>query len=341
MLRVPCMEPAHVCCASCGEPCLVRNGHPFPPSLRSFLPCKILAVLLCAWHYRWPLWQARVPRNAPTNHIDMPYPHDTGYVQNTGLRADVIDSFTVDVPGADWLRLYFSKADLPRGTELRITSWADGDVQILTGQNMAQWQNTSCYLNGDKLQSISFPKRGPSVLELSCLRWTRVCPSRTCPSAAPRTTGSLLRILVLREFCPLDAPAACLTIVPGCFMTAGHCDGALGVAQFNVPPSTAGGSLVNPPASDQYPVDPASVQSNGGLGVGNDWAVFGCFDNPSTGLQASAAQGPGYTLGIDSRHRWFRRFASPVMEPIPVVPTRLSRPTWVPSSTTLVLSWAM
>ncbi|MDP6369539.1 MAG: hypothetical protein QF615_08020, partial [Planctomycetota bacterium] len=93
-----------------------------------------------------------IAQNAPTNHIDMPYPHDTGYVQNTGLRADVIDSFTVDVPGADWLRLYFSKADLPRGTELRITSWADGDVQILTGQNMAQWQNTSCYLNGDKLQ---------------------------------------------------------------------------------------------------------------------------------------------------------------------------------------------
>ena len=81
-------------------------------------------------------------QTSPTNHIDMVYSHDTGLVQNSGQRADVTASFTVEVSGTHWLRLYFSKAILPRGTEVRISSWADGDVQILTGQNMAQWQNT-------------------------------------------------------------------------------------------------------------------------------------------------------------------------------------------------------
>ena len=236
-------------------------------------------------------------QNAPTNHIDMPYPHDTGYVQNTGLRADVIDSFTVDVPGADWLRLYFSKADLPRGTELRITSWADGDVQILTGQNMAQWQNTSCYLNGDKLQVDIFSEAWAERARIVLSEVDAGLPQpdmSICGPTDDRVASSDPRSA---RILPVGCTGWLFDDCAGCFMTAGHCDGALGVAQFNVPPSTAGGSLVNPPASDQYPVDPASVQSNGGLGVGNDWAVFGCFDNPSTGLQASAAQGPGYTLG--------------------------------------------
>ena len=53
---------------------------------------------------------------------------------------------------------------------------------------------------------------------------------------------------------------------------------------------------MNPPAVDQYPVDPASLQSNGGQGVGNDWAVFGCFPNANTGLTAASAQGATFTL---------------------------------------------
>lgn len=235
-------------------------------------------------------------QTSPTNHMDMLYPHDTGYVQNTGLRADVIATFTVEVPGVDWLRLYFAKADLPRGTEMRITSWADGDVQTLTGQNLAQWSNTSCYLNGDKLQVDIFAETWaePARLVLAEVDAGLPQPDQSiCGPNDDRVSSSDSRVARLL---PIGCTGWLFDDCAGCFMTAGHCSGGISVAQFNVPSSTSSGSLVNPPASDQYAVDPASVQSNGGLGVGNDWAVFGCFDNASTGLQASAAQGPGFTL---------------------------------------------
>ena len=235
-------------------------------------------------------------QTSPTNHIDMVYSHDTGLVQNLGQRADVTASFTVEVSGTHWLRLYFSKAILPRGTEVRISSWADGDVQILTGQNMAQWQNTSCYLNGDKLQVEIFAEvwADPARLVLAEVdAGLAQPPGSICGSSDDRVASSDSRAA---RMLPIGCTGWLFEDCSGCFMTAGHCGGGLSVAQFNVPASSASGALVNPPASDQYAVDAASIQSNGGLGVGNDWAVFGCFDNATSGLQASAVQGPGYTL---------------------------------------------
>src|SRR5690606_4743604 len=77
-----------------------------------------------------------------------------------------------------------------------------------------------------------------------------------------------------------------------CFLTAGHCAGSgLQVVQFNVPLSTSGGSLQHPGPQDQYAVDSGSLQSNGGQGVGNDWAYFGVFDNSTTGLTPHQANG--------------------------------------------------
>ena len=94
-----------------------------------------------------------------------------------------------------------------------------------------------------------------------------------------------------------------------CALTAGHCTGNISVLQFNVPLSNPNGSLNQPPASDQYAVDAASVISNGGQGVGNDWAYFGTFPNSVTGLTAAQAAGgtftlaapPGSTAGNDIR----------------------------------------
>ena len=106
------------------------------------------------------------------------------------------------------------------------------------------------------------------------------------PSTDPRS-GRLL---------PVGCTGWLIQDCAGCALTAGHCSGALSVLQFNVPPSLANGSIQNPPPSDQYPVDPASLQSNGGQGVGNDYAYFGTFANGTTGLTATAAQGPGFQL---------------------------------------------
>jgi hypothetical protein len=43
-------------------------------------------------------------------------------------------------------------------------------------------------------------------------------------------------------------------------------------------------------------VDPASLQSNGGQGVGNDWGYFGCFPNSTTGLTPFGKQLVRYHL---------------------------------------------
>jgi hypothetical protein len=68
--------------------------------------------------------------------------------------------------------------------------------------------------------------------------------------------------------------------------------------QFNVPLSTSSGALQHPPPQDQYSVDQANVQTNGGQGVGNDWGYFGVFPNSTTGLTPFQAYGVRYTLTV-------------------------------------------
>jgi V8-like Glu-specific endopeptidase len=82
-----------------------------------------------------------------------------------------------------------------------------------------------------------------------------------------------------------------------CYLTAGHCSSNMSVVEFNVPASSSGGGLNHPSPDDQYAVDAASIQSNGGQGVGDDWAYYGTFPNPNTGLNAGQAQGSTYILG--------------------------------------------
>jgi V8-like Glu-specific endopeptidase len=79
---------------------------------------------------------------------------------------------------------------------------------------------------------------------------------------------------------------------PNAMLSAGHCfDGTVAtVVQFNVPASSAGGAPQNPPPSDQYAIDPASVQFANTV-IGNDWGHFGVFSNSTTGLSPLVAQG--------------------------------------------------
>jgi hypothetical protein len=51
----------------------------------------------------------------------------------------------------------------------------------------------------------------------------------------------------------------------------------------------------HPPPEDQYAVDPRSVQ-RASSGPGHDWAYFGCFANPNTGLTAAQVQGAWFEL---------------------------------------------
>jgi V8-like Glu-specific endopeptidase len=263
------------------------------PSLRALAGPLALAVLVpCALAQTNP---------APSNKVAIPI--DTGYATNPSLETQTVLAFHVYEPGAAWLRLYFSDIELAgdpaRGTGsiLRITSLLDGYYQTLDAISAAQWQNSSAYFNGDLLlvEVIAQPGTGGNRIVLDSADVGLV------PAGADTICGSTDdRVLSSDPRCARVLPIGCTSWIIddacGCMLTAGHCSSGTTTIQFNVPLSNPNGSLNNPPPSDQYAVDPASKQSNGGQGVGNDWAYFGCFPNSNTGLTPRQAQGASFTL---------------------------------------------
>ena len=231
-------------------------------------------------------------------------PLDSGIVQNTGDTAQAVFVTTVHVADAPWVRLNFDEVVLAgsplHGTasHLIITSLKDGATQFMNAEHLRQWQNTSAYFNGDtvRVELIAFPRNG----------FNRVRISETtvgAPDAGPRSIcGSVDdRVLSFSDRVARVSPVGCtawlIDDANHCFLTAGHCTGgSLQVCLFNVPLANPNGTFNFPPPEDQYSVDPASVQTNGGLGIGNDWAYFGCFENSNTGLTPFQAQGDFYTL---------------------------------------------
>jgi len=231
------------------------------------------------------------------------YTYDTGPVENTGSEPDVIISFAVTHPEANSMRLFFDQVELAgdllagTGSILRVTSHLDGHVQELNKLHLRQWQNSTAYFNGDTVQVeiVAHPNTGANriamrsfVIGLPYAQWESQCGpvDDRVLSNDPRAARLL----------PIGCSGWLINDCRNCFLTAGHCDGGLSVAQFNVPLSNSNGSLNNPSPDDQYPIDAASLISNGGQGTGNDWAYFGTFPNNNTGLTAADAQGSVYTL---------------------------------------------
>lgn len=234
-----------------------------------------------------------------------PHVHDTGRVAaaiGTSNDLEVVDSFVVTRSGAPWLRLHFAEVVLAgdplagNGAELRIHSLLDGAMQVMNRIEVERWSSTSAYLNGDTVvvEIWARPGTGHSRVTMRQVEaglrqgeGDTICGvDDRLPSMDPRS-GRLL---------PVGCTAWLIQDCTGCFLTAGHCVGNINVVQFNVPPSTSGGSLQHPGPEDQYPVDPSSVQTNGGQGVGDDFAYFGTFPNGTTNLTVTAAQGLGFEL---------------------------------------------
>lgn len=253
------------------------------------------ALLLCAS-------TASAQTSAPL-FINVPMGQDSGFVANNGRAPQVVISFPVQAAGSSWLRLYFEEIDLAgdvlagTGAILRITSWADGDVQELNARHVMQWQNSTAYMNGDTVQVevLAYPGTGNSRIKLSSVdAGIHGAEESQCGANDDRMLSMDPRAARLL---PIGCTGWLINDCSHCFLTAGHCTGNISVIQFNVPLSNGSGGLNNPPAADQYAFDPASLQSNGGQGVGNDWGYFGTFPNPGTGLTAAQAQGAFYILG--------------------------------------------
>lgn len=239
----------------------------------------------------------------PTPDVRLPWPADTGFLSNPGPAAQVVAAFAVHVDGASSLRLYFDEVQLAggagSGSLLRMTSLLDGAVQEQDARQVAQWQRSSAYFNGDTVlvELVAAPAAGASRVRLDSVDAGAPPPGDSqCGPTDDRLPSSDPRVARLL---PIGCTAWLIDDCAHCFLTAGHCGtstGSIGVCEFNVPFSTAGGALVHPGPEDQYAVDGASIQSNGGGGTGNDYAYFGTFPNTQTGLTAAQAQGAWFTL---------------------------------------------
>lgn len=237
--------------------------------------------------------------------FELKVPQDTGWVENTheGGGPVVVASFPVYAAGAQWMRLFFDDVrlsgtpELGNGSFLRITSMLDGYEQRLNAAHVRQWQESSAYFNGDALlvEILAYPGTGPSrlVLDKTIVGLPPIKLESQCGANDDRMASNDPRAARLL---PIGCTGWIINDACGCFLTAGHCSSGSNVAQFNVPLSNANGSLNNPSPDDQYALDPASRQSNGGQGIGNDYAYMGFFANSNTGLTPRQAQGAAYVI---------------------------------------------
>lgn len=229
--------------------------------------------------------------------------YDTGVVYNNGTDIEQVAVLYIDEPGTPWMRVNFDDVvlagnlDLGNASYLKITSLEDGYFQLLNAESMLQWRNESAYFNGGSLQIELFASPGTGANRLSVNQLTLGAQPPVLESQCGATDD---RIPSSDPFSARILPVGCTGFLIddacGCFLTAGHCTFATQTVQFNVPASNSNGSLNNPPPSDQYSVDNASLQSNGGQGVGNDWGYFGVFPNSTTGQMPRTAQGGNYTF---------------------------------------------
>jgi V8-like Glu-specific endopeptidase len=243
-------------------------------------------------------------QDTPPYHT-VPFDFDSGYVSNTTTQEATVISFRVSVPTAPWMRLYFSEVELSgdpdngSGSILRITSLLDADAQVQNANHVEQWQKSSCYLNGDELlvEVVSQPNTGPNRVVLKYLDAGMVGgPDTICGPTDDRILSQDKRAARLL---PIGCTGWMIDDCKSCFLTAGHCStSSLQTVQFNVPLSNSNGSLVNPPATEQYAVDVSSKLNNGGQGIGNDWGYFGVFPNSNTGLRPFERQLARYHLSV-------------------------------------------
>ncbi len=241
----------------------------------------------------------------PLPSIRIPMPVDSGAHSNAGSAPAVVLSFPVVVEGAAWMRLEFAQVELAgsvfdgSGAVLRITSLYDAAVQELNAVHVEQWRRTSAYFNGDAVlvEVLAQPGSGASRVVLAAVTADLAgLPESICGANDDRVLSNDNRA---GRLVPVGCTGWVINDCNSCMLTAGHCTGnSLQVLQFNVPLSTITGAIQNPPPQDQYAIDTANVRSNGGQGVGDDWAYFGVFPNSNTGLIPYQAYGVRHALVI-------------------------------------------
>ncbi|MFN0132248.1 MAG: hypothetical protein ACKVW3_06925 [Phycisphaerales bacterium] len=247
-------------------------------------------------------------QTAPIASRTVPWKADSGLVAapSKGAEARVVYSTTVFVPNAPWLRVKFKDVALVGRIEegsasfLRITSLLDGGTQYLNAESVKQWTNATAYFNGDAVlvELLAYPGTGTNRLVIgSAVAGEEVAygqgPDSICGTTDDRT---LLNDLRAARHVPEGCSSWLHDDTNRMFLTAGHCGVSVGdTQQFNVPLSSSGGAIVNPPPEDQYPVDATSIQvQSGSATIGSDFAYFATFVNSNTGLTPFQRYGQFY-----------------------------------------------
>lgn len=294
-------------------------------------------VVAVAWLSVWT--GSVIAQPAPLHQITITHHLDSGAVQADALphragvgvlQPQVVFTEVVHLPERPWMRLQFEQTQLAGSIDdgtasfIRLTSLHDGATQVLNEITIEQWRNSSAYFNGDAVlvEVLAFPAERPDD--------NRVIISRVL-------TGDEFSEPVELSICdgtderelsndPRDArslPGGCTSWLFDdrhyCLLSAGHCAASTEVVEFNVPLQSAGGGWIFSHPDDQYPVDPASMQTLN-QPCGSDWTQFGAFPNSNTGLTMIQAQGGSYTLasaapsqqGQSIRIRGYGTTSSPV-----------------------------
>lgn len=262
-------------------------------------PSRVLSAFLAAALLS-PLAAQTAPLLGHWEYVSL----DSGPRHNpTPVEVMVWSDFVILPEGIPWLRLHFEHAHLGKGSWLRITSVLDGDFMTMRQEHLEQWAFTSCYLNGNAvmLELFAGPNTQDNRIEITKVAAGDPNPAHPEPDTicggtddrVPSTDARTGRIDPVG--CTgwiIDYPAAGTNKV---HLSAGHCVATGNVLQFAVPSSLANCTRQHPPAAKQFAIDTATdVFVNGG--VGNDYWVFRCFPNSTTGRTTFEEQGAAWTL---------------------------------------------
>jgi hypothetical protein len=246
--------------------------------------------------------------------------HKEPYILNvspqTNLEDESVAAFTqvVQVPGVPWIQLHFSDYNFGEQSHIIITSLKDGSRQRHDAKSMKQWRNSSAYFNGEAVEIELHVAPGEtgiffSIKEVTVGEWASQSQSVTSEQSyftiEAQCGNTDDRYASVDKAVGRIVPIGCTgwIVSNGAHLTAGHCvDPDMQQIHFNVPQSLPNGTIVNPPADDQYPIEAiANIDwFNDGIGfIGNDWAVFEVFRNNRTNLLPVEAQGGFFRMTRD------------------------------------------
>ncbi len=231
--------------------------------------------------------------------------HQSGSFDNpTPVEGVVWRDFVSAGQAASWIRLEFQRWHLDRGSYLRIVAVADGDYQTLHANHVNQWQSTSAYFNGNAvlIELVAGPRTKNNFVEIDRVMAgdppgehgeDSICGTQD--NRTPSSDGAVGRIFSIGCSGWIITNAAAGSATDKLHLSAGHCYSTSQVLQFAVPASGTNCALLHPPAAKQFAIDSAGSQSVNG-GVGNDWWVFKCFPNSTTGRTSWQEQAAALTL---------------------------------------------